>query len=53
MLLEVVSMPANIMICCKGKMHNFDHLVDSTTSIHLIPSKKDPWLKMYGDGRIE
>ena len=41
--------------CCN--MHlvvtqpNFDHLVDSTTSIHFIPSKRDHWCKMYGGGR--
>ena len=31
---------------------NFEHSVDSTASIHFIPSKFDPWYKMYGGGRI-
>ena len=31
---------------------NFDHLLDSTTSIHFIPMVEFRWYKMYRGGQI-
>ena len=36
--------------CPRVTQPNFSHLLDSTTSIHFIPSKFDHWYKMYEGG---
>ena len=43
---------SSIVSSARVTLPNLDHSLDSTTSVHIIPSKFDPWYKLYAGGQI-